>query len=104
MSARTLAGMSFSYSAGGTKAETLDSLSKLTHHDDAGKSTADLITSMIEAGPAESQLANGVNDVIYSVSAYGHSSNGVGTPNLGITLSASYRLREEPQEDAPAGD
>jgi hypothetical protein len=107
--------MSFSFSAGGTKEQTLHSLGELHHdHDSHSKTTADLVTSMVTAGPSESDGADGqVYDAIYQVSAYGHSSAGHDTPSLSVSVSSSLRLRETPaevevdvvvEEDDPAGE
>lgn len=92
--------MSFSFSAAGTKEETLSSLRKVidrdNQHDSAEKTTAELLYGMVDAGPAERTSGGQVYDTIYAVSAYGHASNGApgNTPSLGISLSASDRVRE----------
>lgn len=92
--------MSFSFSAQGTKAQTLDSLSKLVHqYDSHSKQTADLVTAMVEAGPAETTISGIEYDAIYSVSAYGHSSAGHDLPSLGISFSSSFKPREQADPD-----
>ncbi len=98
--------MSFSFSAGGTKAQTLDSLGKLVHqHDSHSKQTADLVTAMVEAGPSEMEAAGVVYDAWYSISAYGHSSAGHDLPSLGVSFSTSFRPREPvtPEPGEPHG-
>jgi hypothetical protein len=66
--------MSFSFSAAGTRDETVKSLRKLTVDDSLGAGVRDLIASGLELatdkGGAESL------PVRYEVSAYGHSAGG----------------------------
>ena len=97
--------MSFSFSAGGTKTQTLHSLGELVHqHDSHSAQTADLVTSVVEAGPSEMTGVDGtVYDAIYSVSAYGHSSAGHDLPSLGISFSSSWKLRETEDADTEPG-
>jgi hypothetical protein len=92
--------MSFSFTVGGTKAQTLHSLSELVHqHDSHSKPVADLVTSVVEAGPVEMTGADGTEyDAVYAVSAYGHSSAGHDLPSLGISFSSSWKLREDDGE------
>ena len=86
--------MSFSFSAGGTKAQTLDSLAKApTSHDQAAATIADLLTQMVGAGPDESSDGK---PIIYSASAYGHTAKGASKddwPSLGVTLSVTTGAR-----------
>jgi hypothetical protein len=85
--------MSFSFSAAGTKIQTLDALAQVTRdHDAAAQPVADLLIEMVGAGPEESIGHDGqVYDVIYTISAYGHTSDGSGTPSLGVTLCCTTR-------------
>lgn len=82
--------MLFSFSAGGTKAQALDSLAKApTSHDQAAATIADLLTQMVGAGPDESSDGK---PVIYTVSAYGHTARGLSRddwPSIGVTLSCT---------------
>jgi hypothetical protein len=87
-----LAGMSFSFSAGGTRTQTLDSLAKVTHRaSEADKVLADLLIDMVGSGPEEVVG----QDVIYAASAYGHSHAG-SMPTLSVSLGCS--LRPKPEE------
>jgi hypothetical protein len=82
--------MSFSLSAGGTKAQTLDGLAKVpVGHDQAAASITDLLSQMVGAGPDESSDGK---PVIYTVSAYEHTAKGNSRddwPSLGVTLSCT---------------
>jgi hypothetical protein len=100
------AGMTFSYSAGGTKTQTLESLGAQSEHahDSHARQVFDLLHSMIEAGPSEHTAHDDqVYDVVYSVSASGHSSAGHDTPSLYVTLACSLKLREPEPEPLPPG-
>lgn len=91
--------MSFSFSASGTKAQTLATLGELVHqHDSHSKQTADLVTSMVDAGPAETTIDGQVHEAVFSISAYGHSSAGHDLPSLGVSFSCSWRVREVGEE------
>ena len=102
--------MSFSFSAGGTKTQTLESLAKVTHHQNTPQALVDLLIDMVGSGPGEHRVHDGtVLDVVYSLSAHGHSSAGAGhdTPTLRVTLDCSYRPKPEHRggiesESAPA--
>ena len=79
--------MSFSFSAGGTKAQTLDSLAKApTSHDQAAATIADLLSQMVGAGPDETSDGK---PVIYQATADGHSSKQGADdwPSIDVTLS-----------------
>jgi hypothetical protein len=96
--------MSFSFTAQGTKTQTLSSLGSLVHqHDSHSKQTADLVTAMVEAGPSEMETAGVVYDAWYSISAYGHSSAGHDSPTLSVSLSCTYQLRPEPEPEQRGG-
>lgn len=79
--------MSFSFGAGGTKAETLDSLGKLTDMSPDGQAVLDLVTKVIEDATAEGGFDG--NPVRFTVSASGHTGPGQ-VPFLNISLTASY--------------
>jgi hypothetical protein len=99
----TLAGMSFSFSAGGTKTQTLDSLAKITREQSrhTPQALVDLLIDMVGSGP-EVGAADG-REIVYSVSAYGHQAAG-SLPTLSVSLGCSYRPRPEDRggiESAP---
>jgi hypothetical protein len=85
--------MSFSFSAGGTRSETLASLAKATHPaSHAPQQLVDLLIDMVGSGP-EVGAVDG-REVVYSVSAYGHKQAG-SLPTLSVSLGCSYRDKAE---------
>lgn len=80
--------MSFSFSAAGTKAETLSSLSTPQASPD-GEAVRQLVISFLE-NAAEAGATDNV-PIRYEVSAYGHhSADGGSLPSLSVTLSGTY--------------
>ena len=78
--------MSFSFSAAGTKAETLDSLGKAAVMTVDGQAVLNLVTTVVLNAAAEG--ADGT-PVRFAVSASGHAGPGE-VPSLNISLSAEY--------------
>ena len=76
---RTLAGMSFSFTASGTKAQTLVTLGTVAAgHDPAAATIADLLALMVTAGPDESSDGK---PVPYEATAFGHSARSLSRDN-----------------------
>ena len=86
--------MSFSFSASGTKKQTLDELAKAqVSHDQAAVTVADLLAAMVAAGPDESSDGK---PILYEATAYGHTAKGASRddwPSLGVTLSCTTGAR-----------
>lgn len=85
--------MSFSLSAGGTKAQTLDELAKApASHDQAAATIADLLAQMVGAGPEKD---GDRKPVIYQATAHGHTSRGSADdwPSINVTLSCTTGAR-----------
>ena len=89
--------MTFSISAGGTKAQTLSSLASYAEHDhisEDGKHVANLLHRMVYAAPDNPAAPDGTFPS-YSVSAWGHS-GGDSFPSLNATLSVSFQPVPDP--------
>jgi hypothetical protein len=86
----SMAGMSFSFSAGGTKKQTLGVLAKApVSHDLAAATIVDLLAQMVAGGPEESSDGK---PILYEATAYGHTAKGASRddwPSLGVTLSCT---------------
>lgn len=82
--------MSFSFTASGTKAQTLVTLGTVAAgHDPAAATIADLLALMVTAGPDESSDGK---PVPYEATAFGHSARSLSRdnwPSLNVSLSCT---------------
>jgi hypothetical protein len=93
--------MSFSFSAAGTKEQTLESLGNAIVNNNALGDVA--LAFAKELVNADNTKSDDTHTVRYSVSASGHSDGGVGsTSYASISFSASFEPKPEPSAPAPA--
>jgi hypothetical protein len=81
--------MSFSFTAGGTRDQTIASLDAVAALTDDGVAVRDLVRGFIADGPGGDDAASGGAQLRYDVHAWGHHAPG-GVPSLNVSLTCGY--------------